>query len=466
MTPAIRAVLFQPLSTVAALYKKLARPTAPYPAFVEGWAMNSFNGVSNLAPAAGGIGTDAQSQLQLEYTVSGASGATTLTIGAGDESKGTGTWGAVVQHDDATYGLYTIHSLAAGSATCFPPLRAAVTAKTLRNLTGSVNGQHYTEPAYKALARSIYARTKGDTYRMKYAARWRGAYGVKEDWTAYGGLGAGQFSISSPGAFLSGGNLQYMWTGRGLTCIAGTPTAPYTGKGLTKTFGLNGATGFLEAFISCATTTAFASFRVEVIVDGVTLHDQTYDANTGLLRLKVDYTNGVSGTLRVTRAAEEAALYQIRLWDVIWWAYDRSQTWTDPIIGKNEKVVVIGDSWTEFYSDGLGAEIQQAMTDDGGSGTVVSVGLSGQMAEWGLSNFDSLVAPEAPNVVVVLFFTNDRNVYLANTEPWLKAMYRIGLKCQAINARPVFIMPLPTASISQAATHGSWATQIGDGLPL
>ena len=456
----------------SALYARMSDTSKPLPAFIEGWALNSFNGVATSAPSASGIGTDAQSQLLLEYTVSGSVGGTTLTIAAGDQSKGTGTWGGVIQHDNGTYGLYTIHTLGSGVATCFPPLRASVTSKTLRNLGGTVNGQHYTLPGYKALARNIYSRTKGDAYRVRYAAKWTARLGVKEDWTNIGGLGTGQYSLATDNSFVGNGNLVYTWIARDTNYIRALPTSPYTGKGLEKTFALGGASGFLEAFISCSmgapgATFPFASFRVQVIADGSTIHDQTYDANTGLLRLIVPYSAVTSATLRVTRAGEEAASYAIRIGDVTFWTYDRSLTWTDKVIGKNEKVVVIGDSWTEFYSDGLGAELQHAMTDDGGSGSVVSVGLSGQTAEWGLANFDSLVVPESPNVVVILFFTNDRNDFgVSNSDRWLRAMYQIGLKCQSIGARPIFVMPLPTASITQASQHGTWAERIGSGLPV
>lgn len=453
----------------SALYVRMSDTSKPLAAFIEGWALNSFNGVANAAPTGTGIPTDSQGLMQLEYTVSGSAGGTTLTISAGDQSKGTGTWGGVIQHDNGTYGLYTIHSLGSGVATCYPPFRATVTSKNLRNIAGSVNGQHYTLPGYKALARSIYARTKGDAYRMRYAAKWTAATGVKEDWTAVGGLGAGQYSMQTVNAFITGGTLQNTWRQRGRTIMAATSTAPHTGKGVSKTFSLGGASGFMEAFVSCAfLATVFVPFRAVLVVDGVTVFDQTYDANAGLVRVVANYSNATSATLTVTRSDETSGIAWLAIGDVTFWAYDRSETWSDPVIGKDDKVVVIGDSWTEYYSDALGAELAQAQIDAGGTtGSVVSVGLSGQTAEWGLANFDSLVAPENPDAVVILFFTNDRNSFgVNNSDRWLRAMYQMGLKCQAIGARPIFIMPLPTASISQAAEHGTWAERIGAGLPV
>lgn len=465
----VRDVLSRLLASPAALYSLMSDPSKPLPAFIEGWALNSFNGVANTAPTGSGIPTDSQGRMQLEYTVSGSAGGTTLTISAGDQSKGTGVWGGVIQHDNGTYGLYTIHTLGSGVATCYPPLRGAVTSKTLRNLAGSVGDQHYTLPGYKALARSIFARTKGDAYRMRYAAQWRSQTGVKSDWTAVGGLGAGQFDVLNYNAFITSGTLDKTWAGRGNRAILASPTSPYTGKGLAKTFSLGGATGFMEAFVSCFKPDAgFAKFRAKLVVDGVTVLDKAYLPEEGLVRIIQPYTAASSATLTITRDDETTGIHSLRICDVTFWAYDRSETWADPVIGKDEKVVVIGDSWTEYYSDGLGAELAQAQIDAGGTtGSVVSVGVSGMTAEWGLANFDTLVAPENPDAVVILFFTNDRNSFgVNNSGRWLRAMYQIGLKCQAIGARPIFVMPLPTASISQSAEHGVWSEMIGTGLAV
>jgi hypothetical protein len=448
---------------IAALYIAMADASQPLPGFIEGWALNSFNGIDNSAPTAAGIPADSIGQLDLEYTVSGAAGAASLTISAGDQSKGTGQWGGVIQHDDGTYGLYTVNSLAAGVCSMYPALRATVTAQTLRNSGGAVNGQHYTLPGYKALARSIFARTKGDCYRNRYVAKWTAADGAKADWTETGGMTSGQFSFSTSNASTTLG-----WTGRGNKAIQGTPTSPYTGKGLTKTFAIGGAGGFMEAFVSCwKTPEGFAPFRVKLVIDGVTISNASYDSNSGLKRVIIPYSGGTSAVLTVTRDDETAGGYSLRIGDVTFWSYDRAETWTNPVIDKNANVVVLGDSWSAFYANGLGTELQAAITGAGGTGTVSTVALSGQTAEWGLANFDALVAPLAPAQVVVEFFTNDKNSFgAANYGRWLIAMYQIGLKCQAIGARPIFVMPQPTQSFSQSVDHGIWAEKIGTGLPL
>lgn len=469
------------ITTPSNLYTALADPLLPLPAFIEGWALNSFHGVSYASPTAAGIPLDAMSNSLLEYVVSGVAGANTLTISSGDVTKGTGAWGAVVQHDDGTYGAYTVSGVAAGVCTVFPNVRATITNKTLGNLGGLALGQHYSERGYKALARKIYATTRSSAYRMRRAAKWDSSDGAAADWTAVGGIG-GQFSTSIINNFL--GDAAYRGTGsfisRGRRILQVAPSAAPIGKGVSKTFALGGTTGFLEAFASCSkfgvTPNMFAPFRCQVVVDGVTLLDQTFTENHGLQRIVVPYTAGVSATVTFT-LTDATVLYPggIAVGDVTFWAYDRIPqgfAWTDPVIDKNAKTVVLGDSWTTFYPSTVGGkdgalvrELQAAMTGAGGTGTVVGVGTGGTDAEFGLTEFDSKVAPELPKQVVICYFTNDHNEYSDyGYARWLTAMYKLGRRCQAIGARPIFVMPLPTQSGGQTVGHGIWADEFGAGM--
>ena len=83
------------------LLDQLMNPSLPLPAFIDGWDTANF-GYWMRAPTASGISTDTMSQLKLEYTVSGSAGSSSLTISAGDQSKGTGNWMGVIQHDDGS----------------------------------------------------------------------------------------------------------------------------------------------------------------------------------------------------------------------------------------------------------------------------------------------------------------------------------------------------------------------------
>lgn len=472
--------------SVLSLITALSDTSRPAPSFIEGWALNSWHGVSYSSPSTAGIPIDSMSNTLLEYTVSGVTGAATLTIVSGDQTKGAGQWGAVVQHDDGSYGAYTISSLGSGTCTVFPNIRSTITSKNLCNFGGSDLGQHFSEQGYKSLARMVYGTTRSSAYRTKYAAKWDSSSGLSSDWTSVGGLG-GQFSASSINPFTldaaSRSNKSFVARGRRVLQIQ--PSVSPAGKGLSKTFALGGSSGFLEAYVSCArgawatAPNGFYPFRALVVVDGVTLLDKTYSENDGLQRIIVPYSNGISGTVTFTMT-DPTVIFPggINIGDVTWWSYDRvpsGYSWSDSVIDKNAKTVVIGDSWTTFYpgtpggSDGaFGRELQAAMTAAGGTGVVKSVGLGGATAEnYGLPNFDALVATENPAQVLICFFTNDHNQYGdSGYERWLMSMFRIGRKCQSIGARPIYVMPMPTQSGGQSVGHGIWADELGAGLPI
>lgn len=463
---ALTSLAVQASVNSSGLYSQMIDTTQPLPMFFEGWSVTGFNGVSNTAPPGSGAPLDSQSQSIVEFTVSGAAGATSMTYSSGTAAwAGTGAWGGCIQHDDGTYGIYTISGLTGGTFNIQPPLRATCTNRTLSNIEGAVNGQHMREPSYRALARSIMSKTIRDVYRNRFAAKWRASAGAKTDWINLGGLGSGQYNHGTSNAFVS----SYDWRGRGNVAIIASPTSTYTGKGLSQTFSIGGNAGVMEAFVSCARSSpaSFAEFRVQLIVDSVTVFNEVYPANSGLVRVLADYPAGNSAQLIVTRDAEEAYAADLRIGDVTFWVYDRALTPSDYAIKPNDNVVVIGDSWTTFYGGVLGAEMQAVQTARGGSGVVTSVGMAGQTAEWGLAEFDARVPQHSPDVVLIHFYINDRNAYgLANSERWLKSLYQIGRKCQQIGARPYFVMPLPTASISQSAELGQWAERIGLGVQL
>lgn len=442
------------------------------PSFIDGWASNEFAGMVMYAPTAAGIPTDAQAQLVLEYTVSGASGSSTLAIAAGDQSKGTGRWAGILLHDDGTYGVYMVSSVAGGVCTVWPKLRATVTGATLRNMGGSVNGQHYTEPGYRALARKIYSATIRDAYRNRWAAQWRSGAGVKEDWARVGGLGAGQYSISIRNNFVNAGSQDGAFWGRARILLRCSPTDPVTGKGVSRTFVLGGASGHMELYATAniSSNGQFRAHRVLIVQDGATtLHDVTYDpATSGLNRIVVPFVAASSITVTVTNSGQDGSntLAGPVIDCVTFWVPDRVlPDWTARVIDKNAKTVVMGDSWTSFYSGVLGSEVQSLMAADGGGGEVISVGVGGTTAEQGLASFDSAVVPHAPSQVLINYFTNDHNQYGdAGYDRWRIAMYRLGIRCQEIGARPIFVMPLPTSSLTQAIGHGIWSDNFGQGL--
>ena len=433
-------------------------PSQPTPYFVEGWAANSFHGQHYNVPAGyAALAADSEGEKIYTVNVTGAANATSLT-GTFDTAQ-SGSWSCSILHDDGTYGIYTVSAIAAGTITISPGLRAAATAKPLASLGGTLYGQHYGLQGYKALARKIFATTKGEGYRNRYVRRWAAASSPKEDWGRLV-IGDGAVTNGLRNAFPNAAGSSY-WYARGTKQICFGPFA-VVGYGLTHTASLGGRTGYLETFVSAGE--AAGAVRVEVLIDGVSVYDQTF---TELRRVVVPYAAATTGLLRVTIAA--AVSTNPTIGDTTWWAYDRTETWTDPVINKNKNVVVMGDSWSARYSGGLGQELQAAITEAGGTGTVTTVATGGHTAENGLARFDADVAPllAAGDTVVIEFFTNDHNSFgVENSDRWLSALYAIGRKCQALGAHPVFVMPLPTQSLSQSAEHGIWTERIGAGLPV
>lgn len=464
------------------LYRSLADPMLPLPSFFHGWALNGFHGVTHESVTAPGIPLDSIGQPLLEYVVTGASGASILTIVSGDQSKGTGRWGAVIEHDDGTLGSYGITNLTGGVCTVFPNLRSAVTAKPMCNLGGPNLGQHYTERGYRKLARNLFDATKSDGYRLKIAAAWLPDEGRVSDWTYVGGATVNHANIDAMNATVAAGSRA---TGAPFAVSSWfyslTAAPPFSGKGVSKTFQLGGASGFAELFVSRVSPSGadvgFLSWRLLLKFDGVTALDNTYTENSGLQRIVVPFTSAAQAEVTITMADElgDFPNHSLIIDQVRFWAYDRvnsTTVWSDKIINKNSKTVVLGDSWTTYYattpggSDGAFVrELQSLMTAAGGTGVVVGVGTAGTTAEYGLTEFDLKVAPQAPEQVVINYAVNDLNSFGAgNYGRWLTAMYKLGRKCQAIGARPIFIMPLPTQSESQVQGLGNWATKIARGL--
>jgi hypothetical protein len=441
---------------IAALFAKISDPTKPMPAFIEGWASNTFNGQNyNIPTGYATVAADSEGNRIFNITVSGAAGDSTLTGTGFNTTQGAGTWGCSILHDNGTYGLYTASGITATSIAIAPPLRATTTAKNLAALSGEINGQHYGLQGYKALARRIFAATNADGYRLRYAARLPA--NAASGWTKVGGNPFVGYQLSR-NAFPSTGAGSY-WNARG-NVVSYLNTA-LAGLGVSHTATLTGLTGYVELFAGLAIGSG--PFRVRVLLDGVETFNQTYTAFT---RVAVPFSGATTGVIEVTTTA--AVSTQIDFGDLTWWAFDRSATWTDRVIGPNDKVVQLGDSWSARYSGGIGLEIAQAQIDAGGTtGSVTTVALGGQTSEWGLAQFDSQVAPLNPNVVVIEYFVNDRNSFgVANYNRWLKAMYQIAIKCQAIGARPVFVMPLQTQSQSQSAELGIMSEKIGAGLSV
>jgi hypothetical protein len=435
----------------------MADPAKPLPGFVEGWAPNSFHGQQIASPTGfASLDADEEGVKTYIYSVTGEAGDTTLSATGLVSTIGGNNYGATILHDDGTYGVYTVNNETGGTTgdvTIRPPLRADTTGGECAALIGLLSDQHYGLPGYKALARHIYSVTNGSAYRNRFA----GQIAARSATTGWTGISGGTVGYKQSTGFQpDSGSYSYMRARGPAVVISGANAA---GSGVRNVQALGGHSGQLEVFVGLF---AGANYNVKVIIDGDTIHDETYP---GFHRVVVPFGNATTGTVEITNPS--GGTRTLLLGDCTWWVYDREDIdWDAKFIDKDAKVVVLGDSWSARYDGGLGAELQQAMVDDGGTGTVTTIALGSQTAEWGLEQMP-LVAAENPDVVVVEFFTNDCNQFgVTGSERWLKATYRIGLACQDIGAKPLFVMPLPTGGNGQTINHGRWAELIGAGLPI
>ena len=440
---------------VAWLYEQLLDTSKPMPAFFEGWASNSLHGQHYAVPTGyATVPPDSEGERIFSIDVTGVEGDKTLSGAGFNTTQGAGTWGCVIKHDDGTYGFYTASGITGSSITISPGLRSAATGKPLSSIGGAFNGQHYGLQATKALARGIARLTNGSGYRARYQSKLPA--NTESGWTKVGGNPYVEYQYAV-NQFPNGGYGSY-WSGRGVLCSYIHTAIP--GLGVSHTAALTGLSGYVELFVGVLEGGG-GPFRVRLLLDGIETYNQTFTAFT---RVVVPYSNANTGTIEITFAGTAASA--ARFGDLTWWAYDRAAAWNDTVIQPNDKVVVLGDSWSARYSGGLGTEIAQAQLDAGGvSGSVATVAQGGMTSEWGLAQFDVQVAPLSPDVVVIEYFVNDINSFGdANYLRWLVSLYKLGLKCQQIGARPLFVMPLPTQSQGQSSSLGTWAEKLGAGV--
>lgn len=456
--------------TPGTLLAALSDPLLPLPIFVDTSTSTDFHGGTDSTTFVAGTPTETNggvTVIDLEFTVSGAAAATSLTVSAGDQTKSPAVWMGVIQHDNGTYGLYSVTALTSpGTCNIYPALRATATNKILRNLMDGNGGMHFTPPGYRALARRIFNTTAQDGYRSRFVARWDPDLNGM-DWTPIG-LTAGQMWVSAANTFIGGADPVYAtrYFLRTVNSLGMVAPAPSSGYGVSRTFALAGTSGMFEAFVSRALpgTGMGGSFRVEVIVDSVSILNQVY---TGFQRVTVPYPAGTSALVRITYA-DESLNNQLHIGDVTFWSFDRSALWTaSGLVGAQYgKTVVLGDSWTTYYNNQLGTELLAAMAAAGWStATVTSVGVGGTDAEYWLAHFDAVVAPLAPQAVVVNLFTNDQVEYGSEGYGrWLTAMFSLGRKIQNLGARPIFVAPCIVGNQPQSTAHLKWSERLTNGL--
>lgn len=414
-------------------------------------------------------------------TVTGASGATTLTVNAtvaGALADYGGQWSCVIRYDDGTYHVHSATNVNTGAGTIdvYPTLGGAVTAQRLGNTYSTAAGQHCTEWGYIGLGYYLGSLRKRDGWMQRAAEGHTYTNGgVKRgaDWALAGGLTngglvpGGSFSkgLSQPlnlnnfatygsSAAYSGPDKSYInsFAARSVGISAGT-----AGHGATHTAALGGKSGYLETYVgvcSQESTTVGSKARVVVTVDGVELYNQLIG---GFTRISVPFTNGTTGVLSV--ALESTLPTAIRVSGTHWWVWGSEWGAVDPagpIFDAGSRVALLCDSWGVNGNYGLQTGLEAAL----GMPVIVNASLGGQQATWALANYDTLIGPYQPDFVVMDFLINDQAVGLLTPQEWLTNVRKLTALVLSRGAIPVYMRSLMTASSTQTQILGGFTATL------
>lgn len=429
-----------------------------YPLFVENFAdwaaagTGTPNGLTNGTLLSTG-------NYQLTYTITGVAGQQVLSVQTGDLNQAgvTGSWACVIKHDDGTWGVYAVTAVNVGGATMTikPYLKKPATIATLASLGSSALGQHYGTAGYSALAEHIWNYPAYKAYRQKWIAR--------HDETV---AGNGPWTIGSmPDAWFEGAQVANIDMGVGnspnATCFSARNSkyvlvqAQNNNQPVYWTQALYGKTGYLDTYLGPATVNNLG-ILVTVVIDGATVYSKTI---MGLERITVPFVNATTGTITIKPLeGDGGASYKWRLGTTTWWELP-SDIPTN-LFFDGAKVVFLGDSWGEFYSGWLPAELGTRIVARGG--TMTNSALSGQTSAWGLANFASKVLAYDPDICVIEFFTNDQNSL--SLPVWQANMAALIDLCIQHNIQPVIVMPAPTSSTSQTQNHAIWSASLAEGV--
>jgi hypothetical protein len=404
------------------------------PLYPHTWGF--FAGVSTVAPSGVTVWPNNQGQLN----VSGAAGSGTLTLN-GMTVEGSGgindyctstDWAALIQHDDGSYGTYTVSSCNSGSVNIYPTLAKSVTGQSLWNLWDCVNGQHLTAMGYTGLATWLYNLKQYQGYISEVAGgRYFDAYGnaYGTDVVRIGGLKqsstvpgttiiqgvfeppvhAGKFGTPLGGAVASQDPNHTNILGEPNRIMVGAGTA---GQGITHSVDLGGMSGYFHAFIGVggqSGATLPSRLTVTVVVDGVTLYNNTSIA--GMTEISVPFTNGTAGELSVTLTSSLPTAFDIS--DLAWYVWPSSldAQMQSPLFLPTSSVVVDTDSWGTVHGGGYAAPLEALLASNpaGASTRFTNTSLGGTSAIWAISNYATTVQPFDPDYVIFNYQVNDIN---------------------------------------------------------
>lgn len=407
--------------------------------------------------------------------VTGARGDLTLTVDQAGQtvlavlvSGQANPWDAAVVSADGTAFFVTVTAWTASTVTVLRPLPVDVTGGQLASRIDSVGGQHLTSLGYKALAQLIarfspLVGTRGGILEGCWDTRPQ-TYGAAL-WTKNAALAAYGEVNSNDGGTVVRSYVQNQ--GRANPYVGNnvlTQVAPFTaGSGIY--FGALAAGHGVAATVrparpavaefwthaarDNASNPAAYSLTVTAtnIDDGSVIYSRTVDGVRAVHRIPLTKARAV----RLEVVANTTPVYVNVSQTTI------REAGTGQRVG-GRKIVLLGDSWTQFADFMLGAELQRVLGQK-----VITHGYGGMTTDYGLDWWDQYVRAERPDTVIIHFYTNDLNnlqagTYVSpdgSTKPvwpagltaaqsearWISNINKMIALAQADGIRPVVIMP-------------------------
>ena len=508
---------------IAALQDRLTRTTneldlitdARSPFFINQWQFTKSTATPSTQNEVAVVSRDSDTQ----FTVQAGGGVNFIADGA-----------LVV--DNAATGEITSHmckSVAGDVITVIGTLPAAIS--KAQCMFDSVNGQHLSRMGYQGLADFIVGRGQRYSYKKSTLFEYHPpdcSTPAANNFNIYALDNTTlKFAVTLLGNAGYGG---YVTGTTDMGKVCGTKTGPdynvgnepgcqYLGKGYDINSHLAGAgiqismdvaraDGFLEIPVTASRNgytssvdgsvqTAEGKVRLVVLGDGVTLHDQAYEAGCVHYAF-VEYSGVQTITVRVMTAEDKVSV--VRLCGL--YNYIKSpETPTDGLFKSGDVVGFLCDSWGEFppmesgetlplRPDGstaggmqfISERLRTRLAAQGVSVTTLNMSKGGQTSAWGLHYIDKMLdlTPRLTHCFInfAINDSNSRTAYDANTDSaydfdpenmwtnkvmslggkkgsvndvvWYSNMKAICERLSSVGIKPIVLMPSHTASTSQS----------------
>ncbi|MCW7545420.1 SGNH/GDSL hydrolase family protein [Aurantimonas litoralis] len=399
------------------------------------------------------------SYTQGDFSMAGAgtSGTKTFTRSGGHPSAdaGTGTWYAVVEYDDGSREFNVVVSGAGDVFTLAHSLTGA--AVGLHNAHSAATGQHLSTEGSKALAQYLWGQTRKRAFReTSEFSLWHGdkflynsdSLYTPQTWNPYGGLALNAINFAST-ANASTSTPKFIHSNSTICVNVNTDAA---GEGVSLDIATGGKHLMLAFSCGINDSTLAAAGSVTVLRDGVSIYTKAF--NTFLSWHEVEISEGSTDIeIRVTRTTAGTTAYSLRIGEVHAADLTDLAAGDDPLIGADDKVLLIGDSWFDdgdAYGAPFDTEIRALMTAAGGAGTITNEAIGGsKISDWSASLAGWLTTYQ-PTKVVLHTGINEQNSGVTATTLW-QQIRAVLEQIRASGADAVYLMQgcISSESLSQ-----------------